>query len=181
MKVNYGCGEFYADGWTNLDHVHEGKIRPDIVMVPGEPMPFEDGSVEALYAGHVMEHVPWDDVPRVLADFKRVLAPGGQVCIVGPDVYKTLVLWRAGQLDDWLMIAVLENASRVEGTHDQFEEEPWPGARHSWNCSAPRVIYALERAGFEYISEVPVTDEALEGWPLVAATPWQCGVTGVKL
>ena len=52
----------------------------------GEPLPFEDGSVDWIYAEHLLEHV----TPRVavgwLAELRRILSPGGLLRLTTPDL-----------------------------------------------------------------------------------------------
>ena len=45
-----------------------------------------DGSVEEIYASHVLEHLGYiEKLPRALAEFRRVLARGGKAMISVPD------------------------------------------------------------------------------------------------
>ncbi|HEX6523625.1 MAG TPA: methyltransferase domain-containing protein [Streptosporangiaceae bacterium] len=51
-----------------------------------EPLPFEDGSVDWVYAEHLIEHVPLLDAINWLAEVRRILAPGGLLRITTPDL-----------------------------------------------------------------------------------------------
>ncbi len=47
---------------------------------------FADGSVEEIYASHVLEHLSYvKDLPRALAEWHRVLKEGGRAMIAVPD------------------------------------------------------------------------------------------------
>ncbi len=47
---------------------------------------FADGSVEEIYASHVLEHLGYAErLPRALAEFHRVLRPGGMLRVSVPD------------------------------------------------------------------------------------------------
>lgn len=48
----------------------------------GEPLPLEDGSVDAVWAGEVIEHVA--DVARWLSEVRRVLRPRGALLLTTP-------------------------------------------------------------------------------------------------
>ena len=77
LKLNIGCGPHYAPGWTNLD-VHQGDgVTPDVVVGTDGLLPFADSSAERIYAGHVIEHVPWSQLAAVIHEWRRVLKPGG--------------------------------------------------------------------------------------------------------
>jgi predicted SAM-dependent methyltransferase len=52
----------------------------------GEPLPFEDGAVDWVYAEHLIEHVPLPVAIGWLAEVRRVLAPGGLLRITTPDL-----------------------------------------------------------------------------------------------
>ena len=50
---------------------------------PGEALPVEDASVDAAWAGEVIEHVA--DVAPWLSEVRRVLRPGGTLLLTTPD------------------------------------------------------------------------------------------------
>lgn len=184
--LNVGCGPHRAPApWWNVDRV----MRPDPDQpttpdeVVGDLLPYEDGTVERLYAGHIMEHVPIPQVPDLLADWRRVLAPGGHICIVGPDVNRALAWFREGRL------SLGELWERMEhGTTTSLEawrrlygaEDIDPHARHHWNCVPERVIAMLEAAGFTQVVEVTLRDVQRAKWPLVGDSADQFAVWGRK-
>jgi SAM-dependent methyltransferase len=47
-----------------------------------ERLPFDDGYFDRIIAIHVLEHLP--DLPKALAEFRRLLKPGGQFSVVIP-------------------------------------------------------------------------------------------------
>jgi ubiquinone/menaquinone biosynthesis C-methylase UbiE len=49
----------------------------------GEPLPLEDNSVDAVWAGEVIEHIA--DVAPWLSEVRRVLRPGGTLLLTTPD------------------------------------------------------------------------------------------------
>jgi SAM-dependent methyltransferase len=49
-------------------------------------IPFPDGSVDAVYHSHVLEHIDREHVPGFLAEVHRVLKPGGIHRVVVPDL-----------------------------------------------------------------------------------------------
>src|SRR5260370_11714954 len=51
-----------------------------------KPLPFSDGSVSVVYASHVLEHLYREEGQRLIAESFRVLAPGGILRIVVPDL-----------------------------------------------------------------------------------------------
>lgn len=75
MKLNLGCGDHRApEPWVNVDSW--SGVRPD-VLADVRALPWPDKSAEAIYCGHVLEHLPLDQVGLALAEVRRVLAPPG--------------------------------------------------------------------------------------------------------
>lgn len=175
MKLNVGCGPHYAKGWTNIDRVslREHAITPDVVANPLAGLPLADETVDALYLGHILEHIRWDDVLLFASEMLRVLKPGATCAVVGPDMLLTLELWREGALPTSGLYAVMEDASRF-----QNGGEGWDGARHQWNCYEERAVDVMEHAGFVDVESWTGNLPALRamGWPIIAAdSRWQFG------
>lgn len=82
--LNLGCGTRRHPAWTNVDLVPAG---PDVIPCDlRRPLPFPAGSFQAVYAAHVLEHLVPVEAARLLAEVSRLLAPGGLVRIVVPDL-----------------------------------------------------------------------------------------------
>lgn len=176
MKVNIGCGPHYAPGWVNVDRIYRDTITPDIVNPTGRPSLLEVEDVTAIYLGHVLEHVRWEDVPAFLTECRDLLNPGGAICVVGPDVTNTLHMWKNGQVGDDLMTAVLE------GAHPQIDgaDVGHDGARHQWNATQPRVVQSLIAAGFVDVHAYDTMRDVPDVWPIVARPDWQSAVSAIK-
>lgn len=83
VKVHLGPGqERYLDGWVNVDaNMFTGKC--DVWADLRNPLPFADGSVDAVYSHHVIEHLP--DLEFHFRDVLRCLKPGGVYRVGGPN------------------------------------------------------------------------------------------------
>ncbi|HYH65878.1 MAG TPA: methyltransferase domain-containing protein [Urbifossiella sp.] len=177
--LNFGCGPHYAPGWLNVDVVETQTIRPDVVVPARGPLPFQAGAFDRCYMSHVLEHVPWDDVPQVLAEVRRVVRPGGEVLVVGPDFARALERLRAEphSADAVRQVwEVTEDDSHYQRNEPTFD---WPGARHYWNCYEERVHRSLVRAGFAEVRALPVEPKPpLTDWPVVCYATNQCAVHG---
>lgn len=185
--LNLGCGPFRAPApWLNLDCWQDDQIRPDVVVDAARPLArWADGDVDRIYCGHVIEHVPWPDVPAFLAEIHRALRPGGELCVVAPDVYRAIRRWRDGiDPEGWELVeSLLENPWEREHANGYgfLRQHPaWPASRHWWNAFEDRIVFALDEAGFVDVAPQPITPEALASWPVVAFTQWQCAVTARK-
>ena len=90
MNIEIGGGTIPAPGWVNLDPGPNGTPGWQF-PAQDTPWPAPDGSVGALRASHVMEHIP-AGAPRlaVMNEAHRVLALGGVFEIIVP-VLKPLI------------------------------------------------------------------------------------------
>lgn len=173
MWLNVGCGTHRAPApWWNIDTVQRldaptgDTINPDQIINPDQPLPFPDNSCDRILLSHVLEHVPWEQVPTFLDDIHRLAT--GPVLLVGPDAYRCIHAYAAGQEPWYLLASVLEHKNYPPDMAD------WPGAPHHWNCHEARVVEALHRGGW---TTRPATDTDLSDWPVVAWNArWQFAV-----
>jgi SAM-dependent methyltransferase len=75
-RLNLGCGSNPIDGWVNLDRRPGAGVDMvfDLEQCRTIPLPFEDGSVGAFRAWHLIEHL--DDVLGLMQECHRVAVPG---------------------------------------------------------------------------------------------------------
>lgn len=82
-KLQLGAGENNLKGWLNSD------IEPKsggIYLNASANYPFADGSIHYIFAEHLIEHLSWEDGLKMLRECRRVLAPGGKIRIVTPNL-----------------------------------------------------------------------------------------------
>ena len=184
-RLNVGCGQFYERGWLNTDVVRRDNVEPDVLVDPHRISSLawaladwevvtgkNAGPFEQVYIGHVLEHIPWDDVPATLDEIAAQCETGAEVLVVGPDVYRILERWRAGEVREGLVRETLED-------HGDYQHagETWPEARHHWNCYGQRLVDVLTACPWaEEVEPVIPEDMMRAGWPLVSAADWQCAV-----
>ena len=83
MKLHLGCGSRFIPGFVHVDAVAHPHVDH---VASAEDLSFiRDGSVELIYACHLLEHFKRQDVERVLGEWWRVLAPGGTLRVAVPD------------------------------------------------------------------------------------------------
>jgi SAM-dependent methyltransferase len=85
-KINLACGGVFVtgDNWINIDYSRAGSnVRSADLLAP---LPLPDNGATLVYSSHFLEHIPRCEVPSFLGQCWRVLAPGGVLRIVLPDL-----------------------------------------------------------------------------------------------
>jgi predicted SAM-dependent methyltransferase len=99
MKLNLGCQVHYFPGWVNVDIVGDDPgIKIDLECDVSK-LPYQEESVDFIYAGHLVEHFYPDTLPAAIAEWWRVLRPGGKLVIVTPDCGSVFRDYAIGKLD----------------------------------------------------------------------------------
>ena len=80
------------EGWTTFDIVPGADFLGHIASLAL----FESGSMEKIYASHVLEHITDTEAHSALKEMRRVLRPGGEVFIVVPDMVSVSGLLTGG-------------------------------------------------------------------------------------
>lgn len=195
--LNVGCGTHYAHGWVNSDVWEDHATKPDVVVPSNEPYPFEDDTFDAIYMGHVLEHIDWSHVGEFLVDMNRIAKKGAPILAVGPDVYRTIKRWKENA-EPWTMVeAVIEHQDVYGGytsfiNSDAYNKQPpewWDGAAHHWNCHEQRLLAIMSSVFDEcevYTDKIPCIggmqtwkdNDHKMVWPVVGYWYWQCAVLG---
>lgn len=78
---------FFHDGtWREVRLDTKAGLRPDIVASITDMRAVPNEFADAVYSAHNIEHLYWHEVPKALREFRRVLKPGGFVCIYCADL-----------------------------------------------------------------------------------------------
>jgi predicted SAM-dependent methyltransferase len=155
LKVNIGCGASPLPDWINVD-VYPA---PNILFWDcRRSLPFEDESVDIIFAEHVFEHFahPLETDP-FLAECLRCLHSGGILRIVVPDAGRYLSLYPQG-LEAFVPVRPL--STDHEGFRDHWlgslYETPMElinavfrqGHQHKFAYDAETLCLHLRKAGF---------------------------------
>jgi SAM-dependent methyltransferase len=84
VKLNLGSGLDYREGWLNVD-LHASH-QPDLVSDVTWLRSIEDNSVDYILAQDVLEHIHRARASTAIAEWNRILQPGGMIEIRAPDV-----------------------------------------------------------------------------------------------
>jgi hypothetical protein len=87
LKIDLGCGAFKRSGYIGIDNYHseyqwkDHEAKIDVNWDLAQGVPFENGTVSAIYSSHFLEHT---NIDFMLREIHRVAAPGAEVHIVVP-------------------------------------------------------------------------------------------------
>jgi len=107
--LHVGCGHpearalhrfFRADHWKEVRLDIDPGCGPDIVASITDMPGVADGSFDALYSSHNIEHVYPHEVADALGEFRRVLREDGFAMVFTPDLQSIAALVAAGKLEE---------------------------------------------------------------------------------
>ena len=113
-------------------------------------LPFDDGSVEAVYSSHMLEHLPRNVALGVLRECRRVLGSNGVLRLAVPDLRQMaedyLRSSDAGAADAFMRGSGLGVERRVRGLGRLIEI--MGGSKHKWLYDAKSLQQICVEAGF---------------------------------
>lgn len=173
-RLNVGCGDWPLLYWTNLD-ADPNAIADIYQRVP--PLPFADGALDEIFAGHVVEHMTQDDAKAFLLECFRCLVPGGRLGVVVPDTREIMSRWLRGDIDQIEYPSDVWHAvNDLDAVCALFLYSTVQGSRHQWSYDATTLQRALEQAGFVVQREIDRYRD-----PRLGTGQWfQCGWDAVK-
>jgi len=159
-KLQLGAGGNDAPGWLNTDIEPNKK---EIYLDATARYPFADGSFQYVFSEHMIEHVPWEAGVLMLRECFRVLANGGKIRIVTPNLAKFI------QLLDGPPDADAQRFIEAKVRFNGGPVTPIPGVYilnrqvreygHQFLYDPPTLRKTLELAGFKQIVQLEVAEK----------------------
>jgi len=159
-RLQLGAGGNDPTEWLNTD------IFPTVEEVyvdATKPFPFPDGSFQYIFSEHMIQALPWEGGLAMLKECYRVLAPGGKLRVVSPNLAKFVQLLRENPDADEKRF--MEAKMRFHG----WPESPVTGAYifnrqvrdwgHQFLYDPATLRKSFELAGFRQITEYRVDEK----------------------
>lgn len=150
--LNLGSGGTWIKGFYNID---ANPMSACDVIGHIDRIKLRSQSVGAIYNSHVFEHIPRAQAPRVLAEWRRVLKPGGKLYICVPDqevlfrVYlDNLPLYGTPQGKDLVDRACYLSYGGQANRHDF----------HFYGYSFATLSHLLQSVGFQHVRRFDRSD-----------------------
>jgi predicted SAM-dependent methyltransferase len=173
-RLNVGCGMYPLLYWVNADMNPE---CPADLHVKMPPIPYADGALDEIYAGHFLEHLTPDEATEFLQECYRCLSPGGRLGIVVPDTREIMKRHLRRDIDQiehprgcWTRIADLDDVCAL------FFYSTVQESGHKWSYDLDTLARKLKGAGFVIVGEIDRFHDARLG----SAQWFQCGIDCVK-
>lgn len=179
--LHVGCGPqrkpnvskgFLGDDWQEVRLDIDPGVRPDIVGSMTSMPAVADGSMDAVYSAHNIEHVYPHEVPTVLGEFLRVLGDDGFLVVTCPDLQSVCALVAEDHLTD---TAYISPAGPIAPLDILYGHRGAMAAgnlfmAHRGGFTLKSLMQALQDAGFQTISARRRPDK-LDLWALATKTP----------
>lgn len=107
--LHVGCGpkhkdqttrSFAQNDWLEIRLDIDESVKPDVVGSMTDMALVPNGSVEAIFSSHNIEHLFPHEVPKALAEFLRVIKDDGFVVLTCPDLKSVCALVADDKLTD---------------------------------------------------------------------------------
>lgn len=171
IKLNIGAGNVVIDGYTPIDRKFGSEAFP---------LNYADNSVSDIRCSHMLEHLSFDDAQKALAEWTRVLKPGGRLRVAVPDFRKIAdsidsdPLWAhyamGGQTDadDFHKSAYSELRLRGYLSHAGLVNiQPW----HSPNTDTAAHPISLNLEAFKPLADAPAVTQTQFSVKAVMSVP----------
>jgi SAM-dependent methyltransferase len=204
QRIHLGCGLITPAGWINVDGSLNARLAKHPIvrrwfhalrLLPGDkigvpwnpkvlihdvrrPLPFPDSSASAIYASHIFEHLYLQEARNLFHDCHRVLADGGVLRIVVPDLH-SIVREYLGERP----FGALPQDSQSEPAADRLNRRlllrsPAPPAggmlyqlysvwkdfhSHKWMYDADSLVFHFQEAHFSDVRSMAPHESRIEG------------------
>ncbi len=165
--LHVGCGPkhplalapmFRNPAWQEIRLDIDPEVEPDLIGSITDLSAVADNSMDALYSSHNLEHIFRDEVPIALAEFFRVLKPGGLLLVTMPDLQAVAKFVAEGKLEE--PIETYPSGAQVRA----IEAIYGPGngfMLHRTGFTAKTLRAKLSIAGFQ---EITICSEGINLW-----------------
>ena len=161
IRLNLGCGRYPLPGFINVDQF--ANVNPDLVCNALD-LPYAPGSVDAIYCGHLLEHLTLKEGRQALAYWRGLLKPGGTIAVTVPNF-------------DILAKRHLANptAESMREFNDQWIYSYVQESLHKYCYNEALLVQAMTEAGLTNLERLPVNHPYF-----VDPVDWQIAYSGVK-
>lgn len=147
IHLNLGCGKKIWPGFVNIDFPSNWSGKKPDIECDLRAIPLENGYADSAFAIHVLEHFYRWETEKVVAEWARILKPGGLLVIEVPCMDKVIGLFnhfisQKKPINEQMTLWALYG--------DPGYEEPT--MVHKWCFFVQELMHILRESGFEDVS-----------------------------
>ena len=177
--LHVGCGPlaaqklhetFQGKDWEEVRLDINPAAHPDIVASITDMRMIEDGTFEALYSSHNLEHLGPHELAVALMEFFRVLKPEGFALITVPDLQQAAEFIALGKAEEPVLMTNKGPITPLDilyGFRPFLESNPFMA--HRFGYTADTLRNALLAAGFGNVTVE--RDGEFNLWAVASPTP----------
>lgn len=160
-RYHLGCGKIFLKGWLNIGywtHLESGGLFDiDGATLLNHDLrfgiPAEEGTLEAVYHSHLLEHLSYPDALELIARIHKAMKPGGLHRILVPDLeaFAKAYLTPGSVLMEKYREHVLQDDADIYQTPASVFMGMLHNHEHKWGWDWETLKWALERQGFKQI------------------------------
>ena len=180
-KLNIGCGMTITDGWINIDNspaikLANSPLKYSIVKLLGLLKPeqisniewnkanritwgdatkkllFRDAEVDCIYTSHMLEHFSREAAKKFLKEAFRVLAVGGVLRVVVPDISIAIEKYNASVDADDFMEGILVAPPPIKTFKEKVLLLAGGYRHHQWMYDGQSLSKLFRDTGFQNVS-----------------------------
>ncbi len=184
IRINIGCGNEPTEGWRNLDNslslrLAKIPVLPEVLYRTGiidrsqfefirfargnkieygdatRRLPVPDGSCDAVYSSHMIEHLDRNEVGAFLDEVFRVLQPGGVIRIATPDLKRQAEKYLESGDADAFIEATHLCVDRPISLKQRLRLLLLGTRHHQWEYDGDSLIRLLQKHGFARAEVMP--------------------------
>ena len=154
--INIGSGQHYAEGWLNTDIIPTDKGKqPDLFLnIHDYKTTFTQHEFRKAYVGHVLEHIPLDEMTDVIQSNSY---NSKEIKVVDPCIEKAI----ATDQPQFLLDSIA--APKDTNSH------PWS---HKWTPTEELTFNLIKEAGYDPVI-VEIKTVKKPEWPNPTVASWQ--------
>jgi predicted O-linked N-acetylglucosamine transferase (SPINDLY family) len=162
LILHVGCGQddpgalpeaLRPPEWREIRLDLNPAVKPDIIGSITDMSAVANESVDAVFSSHNLEHLYAHEVPIALAEFYRVLKPGGFALITLPDIQAVAEYVAQGKLEDILYVSPEGPIAAIDILYGQRSAiaDGNHFMAHRTAFTAESLQAKLQQAGFKHI------------------------------
>lgn len=152
VRLNLGSGDKNLPGYINVDVAPSRRGTSPDVLSDLRKLEFAEAYADEVMAIHVIEHFYEWEIQDLLAEWKRVLKPGGRIVLECPNL-----LHAARMLVEDESRAADRDKGWAQTMYVFYGDPAWkdPLMCHRWGWTPRTLARELEKAGFRDAHEEP--------------------------